>query len=357
MMRKNMEQRGQDEQALRHHLGVNSDTISVETFLQNYTSVMPTRYSYKQIKKYSNNFSDKLGQGGFGSVFKAKLPNGSFIAIKVLDETEQSETQFLNEVRTVGQINHNHLVQLLGYCFENSRRILVYEYMVNGSLEKYIHARNRDSLEMLTWSQLHEIAVGTARGITYLHEECRSRILHCDIKPHNILLDAKFMPKVSDFGLARTVNRENSHVSLTCGRGTPGYAPPEMWWKNYGPVSDKSDVYSFGMVLLEMAGKRKNFEGDMSRSSERYFPEWVFSHHVEQAGHGGSKWHACADEEEEKTARRMELVGLWCIQLLPTRRPSMRKVIEMLEGTVVINLPPAPFDATLSRHVIREEPM
>ncbi|XP_068649113.1 probable receptor-like protein kinase At5g20050 [Aristolochia californica] len=364
-MRKKVELRGQDEQALRRYLDNKNVPASMETFLENYAYGMPGRFSYKQIKKYTNNFTDKLGQGGFGSVFKATLPNGFTVAVKLLDETEQSETQFLNEVRTVGQIHHNNLVRLLGFCFQQSKRALVYEFMENGSLEKYIHRKNKPPLERLSWSQLHDIALGTARGIAYLHEECRSRILHCDIKPHNILLDRKFQPKVSDFGLAQLMNREHSHVTVSGGRGTPGYAPPEMWWKNYGGITEKSDVYSFGMVLLEMVGGRRNFDADASKASEMYFPEWVYRHHVLHNGSGspssndsnsssgrrsaGSKWQMCEGEEEERIARKMELVGLWCIQFSPAKRPGMRKVVEMLEGIAVIEAPPVPFDATVSQ--------
>lgn len=348
--------RGQDEQVLKRYLdGGNGTTpASIETFLKNYTLGRPTRFSYKQLKKYTNNFSHKIGQGGFGSVFQGLLPNGFIIAVKILDEsTNQIQTQFLNEVLTIGRIHHNHLVRLLGYCFDQSRIALIYEFMVNGSLEKYIHQKKDQAVieqSTLTWAQLHNIAVGTAKGLAYLHEECRNRILHCDIKPHNILLDENFLPKVSDFGLAMALNKENSHISMTHGTGTPGYAPPEMWYVKFGPVTDKSDVYSFGMVVLEMAGKRRNFDVNASKSSELYFPQWVYSHHVQNAygDGGGSKWHACDGEEEEEIAMRMELVGLWCIQFDPAKRPTMRKVVDMLEGNVAIEIPPAPFDANMS---------
>ncbi|XP_042476822.1 LEAF RUST 10 DISEASE-RESISTANCE LOCUS RECEPTOR-LIKE PROTEIN KINASE-like 2.1 [Macadamia integrifolia] len=338
---------GQDEQVLNRYLkGDYTTPASVETFLLNYTSGRPTRFSFKQLKKYTNNFNHKLGQGGFGSVFKGELPNGFPIAVKLIDETDHSEVQFLNEVLTIGKIHHNYLVRLLGYSFEQSKQALVYEFMKNGSLDKYIHGRNEDAMEKLSWSQLVDIAIGTAKGIAYLHEECRIRILHCDIKPHNILLDDKFQPKVADFGLAQALNREMSHASLAHGAGTPGYAAPETWWKSCGPVTDKSDVYSFGMVVLEMVGKRRNFKGDVSKSSEMYFPEWVYKHHVMNASdgsNGGSKWRECEGIEEEEMGRRMELVGLWCIQFHQSRRPSMRRVIEMLEGNLEIQIPPSPF--------------
>ncbi|XP_043719468.1 LEAF RUST 10 DISEASE-RESISTANCE LOCUS RECEPTOR-LIKE PROTEIN KINASE-like 2.1 [Telopea speciosissima] len=343
---------GQDEQVLNRYLqGDYTTPASVETFLLNYTSGRPTRFSFKQLKKYTNNFNHKLGQGGFGSVFKGELPNGFPIAVKLIDETDHSEVQFLNEVLTIGKIHHNHLVRLLGYSFEQSKQALVYEFMKNGSLDKYIHGKNEDAVEKLSWCQLVDIAIGTAKGLAYLHEECRIRILHCDIKPHNILLDDKFQPKVADFGLAQVLNREKSHASLAHGAGTPGYAAPEMWWTSCGPVTDKSDVYSFGMVILEMVGKRRNFKRDVSKSSEMYFPEWVYKHHVmnvSEGGNVGSKWHECQGIEEEEMGRRMELIGLWCIQFHQSRRPSMRRVIEMLEGNMEIPIPPSPVQPSTS---------
>ncbi|XP_058099984.1 rust resistance kinase Lr10-like [Magnolia sinica] len=353
-MKQKWQQGGQDEQTLRHYLSNNNSSTpaSIETFLHNYSSGMLTRFSYKQLKKYSHNFSHKLGQGGFGSVYKANLPNGLMVAVKLLDETEQSEAQFVNEVQTISRIHHNHLVRVLGFCLDNSRRAIVYEFMANGSLDKYIYQNDNDGLpDKLSWSQLHEIAVGTARGIAYLHDECRVRILHCDIKPHNILLDQRFTPKVSDFGLAQALNREISHASLTHGRGTLGYAPPEMWLMNHGPVTCKSDVYSYGMVILEMVGKRRNFDEEASSESEAYFPEWAYLHYVVEVGGGWSKHNSGQGREDDEIAKRMSLVGLWCIQFEPDLRPTMRRVIEMLEGNVVINAPPVPFDVSVSRVV------
>ncbi|XP_042493310.1 rust resistance kinase Lr10-like [Macadamia integrifolia] len=342
---------GEDDKALRRYLG-GDKTIpaSIETFLQNYTLGRPTRFSYKQLKRFTTNFTHKLGQGGYGSVFKGELPNGLFIAVKLLNDTDQSEAQFLNEVQIIGHIHHNHLVRLLGYCFEPSRQVLVYEFMENGSLDKYIHAAGdgQKTTEKLSWSQLHDIAVGTAKGIMYLHEECRTRIIHCDIKPHNILLDRNFRPKVSDFGLALVMNRDKSHVSLSHGAGTPGYAPPEIWWMNCGMISEKSDVYSFGMVMLEMAGRRRNLMTDVSSSSEMYFSEWVLLHNAEK--------NSSSSSEERGMKERMELVALWCIQFEQSMRPSMRRVIEMLEGDVMIEIPPSTIQSThLIKHLSGEQ--
>jgi len=170
----------------------------------------------------------------------------------------------------VGMTCHVNLVRLLGYCSQPSRRALVYEYLVNGSLEKYIHEDRDDELN---WKQLYSIALGTARGIAYLHDECRNHILHFDIKPHNVLLDGNFLPKVADFGLAKISDREESHISVA-NRGTLGYVSLELWSGMYGHVTDRSDVYSYGMLVMEMVGGRKNidFLNKESKSSKFFYP-------------------------------------------------------------------------------------
>eukprot|EP00253_Pinus_taeda_P008144 PITA_08144 len=310
---------------------------TLENFLNYYSSQMPTRYSYTRIKAYTNNFAEKVGKGGFGTVYKGKLRSGGLIGVKILDKSKQSEQQFIAEVATVGTTCHINLVRLLGYCCKGSKRALVYEYMVNGSLDKYILGGHHEELD---WKQLHSIAVGTARGIAYLHEDCRNRILHCDIKPHNILLDANFLPKVADFGLAKILDKEHSHISAAQG-GTLGYAAPEMWSIVYGPVTDRSDVYSYGMLIMEMVGGRKNFDNRESRSSKFYYPEWAFKQ-VEK-GNFGSLRNGNMSKEDEGIAKRLSSVGLWCIQFNASHRPSMSQVIQMLEGVVDITTPPFPF--------------
>ncbi|EXB81109.1 putative receptor-like protein kinase [Morus notabilis] len=163
------------------------------------------------------------------------------------------------------------------------------------------------------------------------------QILHFDIKPHNILLDHLFIPKVSDSGLARLCPLDNSAVSLTAARGTIGYVAPELFYKNIGRVSYKADVYSFGMLLMEMANRRKNLNATTENSSQIYFPSWIY----DQFSKGNDIKFEGATKQEEETIKKMMLVALWCIQLKPCQRPSMSKVIEMLEGKVEgIQMPP-----------------
>eukprot|EP00268_Persea_americana_P030681 TRINITY_DN2972_c0_g1_i3.p1 TRINITY_DN2972_c0_g1~~TRINITY_DN2972_c0_g1_i3.p1 ORF type:complete len:392 (-),score=56.70 TRINITY_DN2972_c0_g1_i3:155-1330(-) len=321
---------------------------TVEEFLSNYRYQMLRRYSYSRIKKVTKNFKEKLGEGGFGSVFKGKLSTGSLVAIKMLKTSKGNGQDFINEVATIGRIHHVNVVRLLGFCSEGSKRALIYEFMPNGSLEKYIFTEeNRNSL---SWNEMHQIALGIARGIEYLHQGCDMRILHFDIKPHNILLDEKFTPKVSDFGLAKFYPTEESLVSVTAARGTMGYMAPELFYKNLGGVSYKSDVYSFGMLLMEIAGKRKNIDAFANRSSQIYFPLWIYN----QLHQGRDMEMMCATDEEKDIAKKLSIVALWCIQMKPTDRPSMGRVVEMLEGNLEdLQMPSKPF---LSPHDQDDEP-
>ncbi|XP_006448369.2 rust resistance kinase Lr10 isoform X1 [Citrus clementina] len=319
---------------------------NIEKFLRNQQSWMPKRYSYPQIIAMTNHFTHKLGQGGFGSVYKGQLQTGGLIAVKMLENSKFSAEEFINEVSTIGRIHHVNVVQLLGFCSEGSKRALVYEYMPNGSLDRHIFPKESRG-QSLCWEKLHEVALGTARGIEYLHNGCDVCILHFDIKPHNILLDHNFIPKVSDFGLAKFHPKENDFVSISATRGTIGYIAPELISRNFGTVSCKSDVYGFGMVLLEMAGGRRNSNMNATRSSKAYFPSWVY----DQLNKGGDLELQNVTEIESMIARKLCMIGLWCIQVKAADRPSMTKVLEMLEGSIDdLQMPPRPFFSS-SRHI------
>ncbi|KAI9186669.1 hypothetical protein LWI28_019687 [Acer negundo] len=193
------------------------------------------------------------------------------------------------------------------------------------------------------WERLHKIALGTARGIEYLHNGCDVCILHFDIKPHNILLDHNFIPKVADFGLAKFHPKENDFICMSATRGTIGYIAPELISRNFGIVSCKSDVYSFGMLLLEMAGGRRNSFAKATRSSKAYFPSWVYDQMIK----GGDLELRNVSEIEGVIARKLCIIGLWCIQVKATDRPSITKVVEMLEGSIDdLQMPPRPFFAS-----------
>ncbi|KAM5561750.1 hypothetical protein ABKV19_022372 [Rosa sericea] len=315
------------------------DDKAVEEFLDAYKNLMPSRYSYSEIKTVTNSFKDKLGQGGFGSVYKGELSNGHLVAVKMLNDSKSKGQDFINEVATIGRIHHVNVVQLIGFCSEGSKRALIYEFMPNGSLDKFILC-DAENNPTLSWDRMHEIALGVARAIEYLHQGCDIQILHFDIKPHNILLDENFNSKISDFGLARFYPRDQNTISVTAARGTRGYIAPEMYYRTIGGVSYKADVYSFGMLLMEIAGRRKNLNPDVQHSSQIYFPSWIY----EQLEKGKSLEIEDACEYDTKIAKKIIMVALWCIQLMPADRPSMTKVLEMLEGEdQVLQMPPKPF--------------
>ncbi|XP_039173664.1 rust resistance kinase Lr10 [Eucalyptus grandis] len=317
----------------RRHLAMDKN---IEEFLQSHNNFLPIRYSYSNIKKITTNFKHKLGEGGYGYVYKGTLRSGKEVAIKILKQSKFQGQDFINEVATIGRIYHVNVVQLIGFCFEGSKQALVYDLMSNGSLDKQIFTEEGN--KFLDYKKIYEIALGVARGIEYLHRGCDMQILHFDIKPHNILLDKNFTPKVSDFGLAKLYPANNSIVSLTAARGTLGYMAPELFYRNIGGVSYKADVYSFGMLLMEMAGRRKNINANAEHSSQIYFPLWVYDQVNEEKS---VEIEIVADER--MVIRKMIIVALWCIQLNPDHRPSMSKVLEMLEGDIdELQMPPKP---------------
>ncbi|XP_065866264.1 LEAF RUST 10 DISEASE-RESISTANCEUS RECEPTOR-LIKE PROTEIN KINASE-like 2.2 isoform X2 [Euphorbia lathyris] len=322
----------------RRHL---SGYDTIEEFLQGQNNLMPIRYAYSDIKKMTGGFKELLGKGGFGSVYKGKLRSGQFAAIKMLEKSKANGQDFINEVATIGRIHHANVVRLIGFCSEKSKHALVYEFMFNGSLDSHIFSPERSV--SLSWEKLYEISLGVARGIEYLHRGCDIQILHFDIKPHNILLNENFSPKISDFGLAKFYPTTGSIASLTAARGTIGYMAPELFYKNIGRVSYKADVYSFGMLLLEMAGKRKNLKAPPSDAPEEnlsqiYYPFWVY----DKLSDGNLEIEEATDEENE-IVRKMIITGLWCIQMEPSNRPPMNKVVEMLEGDLEgLQLPQRP---------------
>ncbi|XP_024194535.1 rust resistance kinase Lr10 isoform X4 [Rosa chinensis] len=318
------------------------DRLNVEVFLRNYGPLQVKRYSYSDVKKMANSFKKKLGQGGYGGVYKGELKDGRLVAVKVLNRSKGDGEEFMNEVAAISRTSHVNIVSLLGFCFEGSKRALIYEFMPNGSLEKFIFdADNPQKDHHLGWEALDRISIGIARGLEYLHRGCNTRILHFDIKPHNVLLDENFSPKISDFGLAKICDRKESIVSMLGARGTAGYIAPEVFCRNFGGVSHKSDVYSYGMMLSEMVGGRRNINVQADNSSEIYFPHWIYKR-LELDQELGLQ--SIVNEEDKLRAKKMIIVSLWCIQTDPSNRPAMKEVIEMLEGNVEsLQMPPKPY--------------
>ncbi|XP_050366587.1 G-type lectin S-receptor-like serine/threonine-protein kinase At1g34300 [Argentina anserina] len=314
--------------------------LSAQYALLEYASGAPVQFSYKELQRATKGFKEKLGAGGFGAVYKGILANRTVVAVKQLEGIEQGEKQFRMEVATVSSTHHLNLVRLIGFCSEGRHRLLVYEFMKNGSLDDFLFATEEQSGRFLSWENRFKIALGTARGITYLHEECRDCIVHCDIKPENILLDESYNSKVSDFGLAKLVNpKDHRYRTLTSVRGTRGYLAPE-WLANL-PITSQSDIYSYGMVLLEIVSGRRNFE--VSEETDRKkFSIWAYDA-FEKGNVMGiiDKRLSGQDVDMDQVIRAIQ-VTFWCIQEQPSHRPMMGKVVQMLEGITEMGKPPSP---------------
>ncbi|XP_073052728.1 G-type lectin S-receptor-like serine/threonine-protein kinase At1g34300 [Primulina eburnea] len=318
--------------------------LSAQYALLEYASGAPVQFSYKELNKATRGFKEKLGAGGFGAVYKGVLANRTVVAVKQLEGIEQGEKQFRMEVATISSTHHLNLMRLIGFCSEGRHRLLVYEFMRNSSLDNFLFTHEEHSGKHLNWELRYNIALGTAKGITYLHEECRDCIVHCDVKPENILLDENYNAKVSDFGLAKLINpKDHRYRTLTSVRGTRGYLAPE-WLANL-PITSKSDVYGYGMVLLEIVSGRRNF--DVSEATHhKKFSLWAyeayekgnFTEIVDKRLFG-------QEMNMEQVLRAIE-VSFWCIQEQPSQRPIMGKVVQMLEGVVEIDRPRAPKAAT-----------
>ncbi|KAI5684303.1 hypothetical protein M9H77_05531 [Catharanthus roseus] len=296
----------------------------IEAFMRSYGNFAPKCYNFTQIKRMTNSFAHLLGQGGYGSVYKGTLPDGRIVAVKVLKDNRGNGEEFINEVASISRTSHVNVVTLLGFCYKANTRALVYEFMPNGSLDKFIqkNGSKEDADCRLEWRALYQITLGTARGLDYLHQD--------------------FCPKISDFGLAKLCKQKESVLSTMGARGTVGYIAPEVFFRGFGGISHKSDVYSYGMMILEMVGLKGRVQVDTDKSSsETYFPNWIYERLEleKELGFEGVK-----NAEDEEGARKMILVGLWCIQTKPSDRPSMSKVVEMLEGSMQsLQIPPKPY--------------
>lgn len=324
-----------------HHIRVQLE--SVNRFLDDILREKPARFTPENLREFTGNYAERLGSGGFGVVYRGTFPNGVQVAVKILNRTldRHAEEQFMAEVGTAGRTYHINLVRLYGFCFDATTKALVYECLENGSLDRFLfkheHEKRRD--DVLEFDTLHRIVVGTARGLRYLHEECQHRIIHYDIKPGNVLLTADYSPKVADFGLAKLCNRDNTHLTMTGARGTPGYAAPELWLPL--PVTHKCDVYSFGMLVFEILGRRRNLEFEHPESQE-WYPKWVWQR-FDQGRFDDVMTASGIQGKDREKAERMCKVALWCIQYQPEARPSMSNVVRMLEGEEEIARPVNPF--------------
>ncbi|KAM1347359.1 hypothetical protein PS2_036299 [Malus domestica] len=285
-------------------------------------------FTLEQIKAASNDFdsANKIGEGGFGPVFKGQLPDGSLIAVKQLSSnSKQGNREFLNEMGMITCLQHPNLVKLHGCCIEEDQLLLVYEYMENNSLAHVLFDQENHQIK-LDWPTRLKICLGIARGLAFLHEESRIKIVHRDIKATNVLLDADINPKISDFGLAKLYEEENTHISTKVA-GTIGYMAPE--YALWGHLTYKADVYSFGVVALEISSGKKN--SHVPNSTCLSLLDWAYQ--LQRTG----KLKELIDENlgtevNDKEAEVVVKVGLLCTNASASLRPTMSEVVSMLEG-------------------------
>ncbi|XP_073141264.1 probable leucine-rich repeat receptor-like serine/threonine-protein kinase At3g14840 [Henckelia pumila] len=288
-----------------------------------------TSFTLKQIKAATKNFdaANKIGEGGFGPVYKGTLGDGTLIAVKQLSsKSKQGNREFVNEIGMISALQNPHLVRLHGCCIEGNQLLLIYEYLENNSLARALFGPEQHRLN-LDWPTRHKICIGIARGLAYLHEESRLKIVHRDIKATNILLDKNLNPKISDFGLAKLDEEENTHISTRIA-GTHGYMAPEYAMRGY--LTDKADVYSFGVVLLEIVSGKSNTS---IRPKDECFYLLDWAHSLKQDGNlmelVDSRLESNFDAEEVMTTIN---IALLCTSTVAAERPSMSSVVSILEG-------------------------
>ncbi|KAE9589330.1 hypothetical protein Lal_00000087 [Lupinus albus] len=298
------------------------------------------RFDFSTIEAATNKFSEvnKLGEGGFGEVYKGLLPSGQEIAVKRLSKSSgQGEDEFKNEVELVAKLQHRNLARLLGFCLQGEEKILVYEYVVNKSLDYILF--DPEKQRMLDWTRRYKIIAGTARGILYLHEDSRLKIIHRDLKASNILLDGDMNPKISDFGMARLFGVDQTQGNTSRIVGTYGYMSPE--YAMHGEFSVKSDVYSFGVLILEIISGKKNssfYQTDAAADLLSYaWKLWKDATPLELMDH------TLKESYTRNEVIRCIHIGLLCVQEDPADRPTMATIVLMLDShTVTLPVPNEP---------------
>ncbi|CAF2091287.1 hypothetical protein BRARA_F03661 [Brassica rapa] len=290
------------------------------------------RFSFREIQSATSNFSPKniLGQGGFGMVYKGYLPNGTVVAVKRLkDPNYTGEVQFQTEVEMIGLAVHRNLLRLFGFCMTSEERMLVYPYMPNGSVADRLRDSYGDK-PSLDWNRRICIALGAARGLVYLHEQCNPKIIHRDVKAANILLDESFEAIVGDFGLAKLLDQRDSHVT-TAVRGTIGHIAPE--YLSTGQSSEKTDVFGFGILILELVTGHKMIDPVNGQIRKGMILSWVRTLKAEK------RFAEMVDRDlkgkfDELVLEEVVELALLCTQPNPSLRPRMSEVLKVLEGLV-----------------------
>ncbi|EXB36054.1 putative L-type lectin-domain containing receptor kinase S.7 [Morus notabilis] len=294
----------------------------------------PREFTYRELKLATKGFHSSriIGHGAFGTVYKAFFDgSGTIAAVKRSRHSHEGKIEFLAELSIIACLRHKNLAQLQGWCVEKGELLLVYDYMPNGSLDKLLYQEQQQpgkGENVLSWSHRHNIAVGLASVLTYLHQECEQQVIHRDIKTGNVLLDGNFNPRLGDFGLAKLMDHDKSPVS-TLTAGTMGYLAPE--YLQYGKATEKTDVFSYGVVILEVACGRRPIERETGGQKMVNLVDWVWGWHSE------GKIIEAADkrlvgEFREEEMRKLLLVGLSCANPDSAERPSMRRVLQILNN-------------------------
>ncbi|XP_028776259.1 putative receptor-like protein kinase At4g00960 [Neltuma alba] len=320
--------------------GKKFNTFAEDDMGNDLTDTESLQFELATIEAATKRFSDenKIGQGGFGAVYKGILPSGQEIAVKRLSVTSlQGALEFKNEVALVAKLQHRNLVRLLGFCLEGQEKILVYEYIPNKSLDHFLFDSEKKT--MLDWSRRYKIIMGIARGILYLHEDSQLRIIHRDLKASNVLLDTNMNPKISDFGMAKIFHGDQTQVNTGRIVGTFGYMSPEYAMR--GQFSVKSDVFSFGILVLEIVTGKKNTDFNQSRQADDLlsyaWDNWTQRTPLElldptlRGSHSRNEVIRCIH------------IALLCVQENPSDRPSMATIALMLNSySVTLSMPRQP---------------
>ncbi|GJN37310.1 hypothetical protein PR202_gb26247 [Eleusine coracana subsp. coracana] len=308
------------------------------------TSASVRAFTWKELHQATNGFDKLLGKGSFGEVYQGTIRSHQLVAVKKLvDSNDYTEKEFTNEVQSIGQIHHRNLVRMLGYCKEGRHRMLVFEFMPGGSLRTALFKDDDDDDENKQqrrppWPWRADAALAIARGLGYLHDGCIAPIIHCDIKPDNILLDGRGVPRITDFGISKLLGSHQVHATVTNVRGTRGYIAPE-WLRGDARVDTRADVYSFGVLLLEIICCRRcqepvtGTDDDNDDETVTLFgwaaqlvsarrTELMLLHHD-----------AVNATEDLERVERFARVALWCIDPNPAMRPTMHQVVRMLEAS------------------------
>ncbi|XP_011006887.1 PREDICTED: putative serine/threonine-protein kinase isoform X1 [Populus euphratica] len=289
--------------------------------------------SYNELRSATDNFhaSNKIGRGGFGTVYKGTLKSGTQVAVKTLSaQSKQGVQEFLNEIKTISKVKHPNLVELIGCCAQGTNRILVYEYVENSSLDRALLGSRSTDIK-LDWGRRSAICLGIARGLDFLHKEVVPHIVHRDIKASNILLDKDFNPKIGDFGLAKLFPDNITHISTRIA-GTTGYLAPE--YALGGQLTMKADVYSFGVLILEIISGRSNTKPSWG-GTQKLLLEWAWQLH-EEGKHLELVDPEMGEFPEEEVIRYIK-VAFFCTQSAANRRPLMTQVVDMLSRQIQLN--------------------